>query len=224
MGSVVRATLKKRNSSVCAFQTSNGFVARFFSTEAQNPNPPQGSTPTSPPFLQTNNSGLTYGRLLGVHKHALKTDIINFLEGSNLTMEDVKMEYTRGFNPVSMMLQFPTYSAYDNAIRVIGRKGRLYKLDRIDRSQWDIVTPYDGRTILIQGLPRNTAYADLEQIISDFEYDSSSVNMFLRPGEGTEPIKMATVRFHSRTQAANAFISKNGTYCLNNRITIHVLQ
>ncbi|CAK8533102.1 unnamed protein product [Lathyrus sativus] len=222
MGSVVRATLKKSNSSVCAFQRSNGFVARFFSTEAENP--PQGSTPTSPPFLQTNNSGLTYGRLLGVHKHALKTDIINFLEGSNLTMEDVKMEYTRSFNPISMMLQFPTYSAYDNAIRIIGRKGRLYKLDRIDRSQWDIVTPYDGRTILIQGLPRNAQFADLEQIISDFEYDSSSINIFLRAGEGTEPIKMATVRFHSRTQASNAFIAKNGTYCLNNRISIHVLQ
>lgn len=29
------------------------------------------------------------------------------------------------------MLQFPTYGAYDNAIRVIGRKGRLYKLDRV---------------------------------------------------------------------------------------------
>lgn len=56
MGSVVRATLKKTNSSVCAFQRSNGFVARFFSTEAENP--PQGSTPTSPPFLQTSNSGI----------------------------------------------------------------------------------------------------------------------------------------------------------------------
>jgi len=47
-------------------------------------------------------SGLTYGRLVGVHRHALKTDIINLLEGCNLTLDDVKMEYTRGFNPISM--------------------------------------------------------------------------------------------------------------------------
>ncbi|WJX25538.1 hypothetical protein P8452_14567 [Trifolium repens] len=219
MGSVVRATLKKTNSSVCVFQRSNGFVARFFSTEAQQP--PQDSTPR---FLHTDNSGLTYAKLSGVHKHALKTDIISFLEGCNLTLEDVKMDYTRNFYPIAMMLQFPTYSAYDNAIRVIGRKGRLYKLDRIDRSQWDTVTPYDGRTILIEGLPRHAQYADVEQIVSDFDHDSSSLNIFLRPGEGHEPVKMATVLFRSRTQAMNAFIAKNGTYCLNNRISIHVLQ
>ncbi|XP_004489610.1 uncharacterized protein [Cicer arietinum] len=223
MGSVVRATLKKTKSSVCLFQTSNGFLGRrFFSTEAEKP--PQDSTPSSPPFLQTNNSGLTYGRLLGVHKHALKTDIINLLEGCNLTLEDVKMEYSRSFNPLAMMVQFPTYSAYDNAIRVIVRKGRLYKLDRIDRSQWDIVTPFDGRTILIQGLPRNVQFADVERIVSGYEYDTSSVEIFIRSGDGAEPMKMATIRFHSRTQAMNAYIARNGTYCLNNRILIQVLQ
>ncbi|GAU27883.1 hypothetical protein TSUD_159770 [Trifolium subterraneum] len=131
-------------------------------------------------------------------------------------MEDVKMEYTRSFNPLAI--------AYDNAIRVIGRKGRLYKLDRIDRSQWDTVIPYDGRTILIQGLPRNAQYADIEHIVSDYDHDSSSLNVFLRAGEGNEPVKMATVLFRSRTQAMNVFIAKNGTYCLNNRISIHVLQ
>ena len=213
MGSVVRATLKKTNSTVCAFQRSNGVVARFFSTEAEKP--PQNSTPPS---------GLTYGRLLGIHKHALKTDIIHFLEGCNLTLEDVKMEYNRSFNPIAMMVQFPSYSAYDNAIHVLRREGRLYKLDRIDRSQWDIATPYDGRTILIQGLPRNATYADVEQIVSDFDYYPSSLKMFLRAGEGTEPVKMATILFRSRTQAMNAFITKNGTYCLNNRISINVLQ
>jgi hypothetical protein len=55
MGSVVRATLKKTNSSVCVFQRSNGFVARFFSTEAQQP--PQDSTPR---FLHTDNSGIPF--------------------------------------------------------------------------------------------------------------------------------------------------------------------
>lgn len=80
------------------------------------------------------------------------------------------------------MLQFPSYGAYDNAIRMNMRKGRMYKLERvcystyicckkksfsylftlgkclifvsfhlhqIDRGQWDIVTPYDGRTVSI---------------------------------------------------------------------------
>jgi hypothetical protein len=55
MGSVVRATLKKTNSSICVFQRSNGFVARFFSTEAQQP--PQDSTPR---FLHTDNSGIPF--------------------------------------------------------------------------------------------------------------------------------------------------------------------
>jgi hypothetical protein len=47
-------------------------------------------------------SGLTYAKLSGVHKHALKTDIISFLEGCNLTLEDVKMDYTRNFYPIAM--------------------------------------------------------------------------------------------------------------------------
>jgi len=59
-------------------------------------------------------------------------------------------------------------------------------------------------------------------------YDSRNVDSFLifRPGEGgtAEPIKLATVRFHSRTQAMNAYIAKNGTFCQNSRISIQVLQ
>lgn len=58
MGSVVRATLKKTNSSVSAFQRSNGFVARFFSTEAENP--AQDSTTATPPFLHTTNTGIPF--------------------------------------------------------------------------------------------------------------------------------------------------------------------
>lgn len=32
---------------------------------------------------------------------------------------------------VNRMMQFPSRQAYDNAIRVIGRKGRLYRLERV---------------------------------------------------------------------------------------------
>ncbi|CAJ2637203.1 unnamed protein product [Trifolium pratense] len=49
-------------------------------------------------------------------------------------------------------------------------------------------------------------------------------SLLTRTGEGNEPVKMATVLFRSKTQAMNVFIAKNGTYCLNNRISIHVLQ
>ncbi|QCD92744.1 uncharacterized protein LOC114182701 isoform X2 [Vigna unguiculata] len=225
MTCIVRAALRSNcSSSVCAFvQRSLGHPVRCFSTEAEQP--PLNST-TPPPFFDVEHSGVTYGRLFGIRKHVLKTDIINFLEGCNLTLEDVKLDYNRSLIPVSTLLQFPSRSSYDNAIRVIVRNGRLYKLDRADRSQWDIVKPYDGKTILIQGMPRAATYEDLVRTLSGCEYDSSSVNLFLRPGEGgtAEPIKLATVRFHSRTQAMNAYIAKNGTFCQNSRISIQVLQ
>ncbi|KAI8018840.1 EID1-like F-box protein 2 [Camellia lanceoleosa] len=46
--------------------------------------------------------------------------------------------------PLRRMIQFP--SAYDAAIRAINRKARLYKLERADRSQWDFITPYGGKS------------------------------------------------------------------------------
>ncbi|TKY46388.1 hypothetical protein E2542_SST28427 [Spatholobus suberectus] len=225
MSGIVRAALKSKcTASVCALvQRSHGLPVRCFSTETEQP--PLNST-VPPSFFDTDHSGVTYGKLLGIRKHVLKTDIINFLEGCNLTLEDVKMDYNRSFFPVLTLLQFPTRDSYDNAIRVIVRKGRLYKLDRADRSQWDQVRPYDGKTILIQGIPRTASYEDVARILSGCEFDSSSINMFLRPGEGVgaDPIKLVTVRFHSRTQAMNTYIAKNGTFCLNNRIWIHVIQ
>ncbi|XP_020206780.1 uncharacterized protein LOC109791841 [Cajanus cajan] len=225
MSGIVRAALRSKcGTSVCALvQRSHGLPLRCFSTEAEQSLP--NSTP-SPSFFDTDNSGATYGKLLGVHKRVLKTDIINYLEGCNLTMEDVKMDYNRSFFPVSTLLQFPSRASYDNAIRVIVRKGRSYKLEMADRSQWDRVTPYDGKTILIEGVPRATTYEDVQRILSGFEYDFSSINMYLRAGEGVraDPLKMITVRFHSRIQAMNAYIAKNGTFCLNNRISIQVIQ
>ncbi|KAL9323670.1 hypothetical protein ACSQ67_008527 [Phaseolus vulgaris] len=180
-----RAALRSKcSSSVCAL-----VPVRCFSTEAAQP--PLNST-TPPPFFDVDHSGVTYGKLFGIRKHVLKTDIINFFEDCNLTLEDVKLDYNRSFFPVSTLLQFPTRKSYDNAIRVVVRKGRLYRLDRADRSQWDIVKPYDGKTVRRLG--------------------------------AAEPIKLATVRFHSRTQAMNAYIAKNGTFCQNNRLSIQVLQ
>ncbi|KAE9590233.1 hypothetical protein Lal_00027814 [Lupinus albus] len=229
MSGVVRAALRYKSSVCASFQ--RGYVipiysqnlVGFFSTEAQKP-PSQDSTSPSPPSIQSDTSGLIYGKLLGIHRHILKTDVINFLDGCNLTLDDVKMDYNRSFLPLGMMLQFPSRNAYDNAIKVIVTKGRVYKLEKADRSQWDTVTPYDGKTILIKGIPRTAQFEDIERLLSGCEYDPSSINIFMRSGEGYEPVRMATVRFPSRTQAMNAFITKNGTFCHNNRVSVQVLQ
>ncbi|XP_042945502.1 uncharacterized protein LOC122279172 isoform X2 [Carya illinoinensis] len=116
---------------------------RWFSTEAEQP--PQDSAVD--PFLQTPGTGLVYGRLIGVTRHTLKTDIVNLLEGCKLTLDDVKVDYNRSFSPVGMMVQFPSRNAFDQAIRVIGKKGRLYKLERADRSQWDLLIPFNGKAL-----------------------------------------------------------------------------
>ena len=47
-------------------------------------------------------SGLVYGRLSGITKHTLRTDILNLLEGCNLTLQDVKVDYNRSYFPVGM--------------------------------------------------------------------------------------------------------------------------
>ena len=216
MNGVVRAALKRGH----ALPIFSQQQLRCFSTGTV----PPPHNPTNP-FLENADTGLAYGRMLGIHKNTLKTDVINFLEGLNLTLEDVKMEYTRSFIPRAMMVQFPSHNAMDEAVRMINRKGRLYKLERVNREEWDIVTPYNGKTILIQGIPRNAQFVDIERILSGCEFDHSSVNIFTRlTPESSELNRMATVRFPSRTQAMNAFLTKNGTYCINNRILIQVLQ
>ncbi|KAL7169724.1 hypothetical protein ACSBR2_034706 [Camellia fascicularis] len=49
-------------------------------------------------------------------------------------------------NVKNRMIQFPSRYAYDAAIRAINRKACLYKLERVDRSQWDFITPYGGKS------------------------------------------------------------------------------
>ncbi|MED6187934.1 hypothetical protein PIB30_081239 [Stylosanthes scabra] len=219
MNGVVRAAVKRAGSHPLPIFTHQ----RLHSFSTGTVPPPHN--PTNPSFFDSPNTGLAYGRLLGIHKHTLKTDVINCLQGLNLTLHDVKMEYTRTFLPRSMMVQFPSQHAMDEAVRILARKGRLFKLERVNREEWDIVTPYNGRTILIQGIPGNAQFVDIERILSGCEYEHSSINVFTRPSaESFDLNRMATVRFPSSTQAMNAFISKNGTYCVNNRISIQVLQ
>ncbi|XP_028775105.1 uncharacterized protein LOC114748163 [Neltuma alba] len=225
--SLLRAALRS-NSTFPTLRECHGFppllraTSRiFFSSEAEQP--PQD--PQAESFLRTPREGLAYGRLLGVRNYTLKTDIIHFLKGCNLTTEDVKVDYGRYFTPLAMMLQFHSYNDYDRAVRHIARNGRLYRLDRTDRAQWDVVTPYDGKTILMRGFPRNALIDEIERFLHGYEYDQTSINIFLRQGETFgNPVKMATVRFRSRTEAMSAFITKNKTFCLNSPISIMVLQ
>ncbi|KAL2509381.1 Ribosomal protein S24e family protein [Forsythia ovata] len=196
--------------------------SRFFSTEADDANQGQSQDPSNP-FLQNPSSGLVYGRLSGITKHTAKSDVVNLLEGCNLGLDDVKVEYSRSYMPSSIMLQFPSRNAYNAALRGISRKGRLFRLERADRSQWDLIAPFDGKAILLQGIPRNALPDDIERFLTGCQYDASSMQIFMRQ-TNQGPIRMAVVRFLSPASAAHAQITKNRGFCLNNQISVQVLQ
>ncbi|KAK6126123.1 hypothetical protein DH2020_040101 [Rehmannia glutinosa] len=196
---------------------STSFISpKLFSTEA--------SEPTSDDqFLRTPTSGLVYGKLANITKHTTKSDIINLLEGCDLNPENLKVEYNRSYFPLSMMVEFPSRSAYDAALRTIGRKGRLYNISKVDKAEWDTNAPYDGKAILLYGIPRNALIDDVERFLSGCRYDSSSIEMFVRPtNQGL--VRMALVRFPSQALAMHAYITKNRGFCLNDQITVHVLH
>nr|KJB11235.1 hypothetical protein B456_001G248800 [Gossypium raimondii] len=159
-------------------------------------------------FLDSASKGFVYGKLFGITKYTMKSDIISLLEGCNLTPDDIKVSYSRSLFPVAMMLRFPSPSAFSNAGRTIRRFGRLYRLDRV----------------VLQGLPRSAALEDVERFLSGCEYDSSSIQTvtFTRPGF-TNLVRLTTVQFPSHIQAMNACISKNRKICLNNQISVRVL-
>ncbi|PIN08040.1 hypothetical protein CDL12_19385 [Handroanthus impetiginosus] len=153
----------------------------------------------------------------------MKSDIINLLEGCSLNLGNLKVEYDRSYQPMSMMVEFPSRSAYDAAQRAITRKGRLFNMTRTDKSQWDITAPYDGKAILLHGIPRNALADDVERFLAGCQYDPSSIQMFARPtNQGL--IRMALVRFPSQALAMHAFITKNRGFCLNNQINVQVLH
>lgn len=53
--------------------------------------------------------GVVYGKLLGISRQTLKSDIINLLEGCNLTPDDLKVNYTRNYMPFAMYLLLLLY-------------------------------------------------------------------------------------------------------------------
>lgn len=213
---------------------SQGFPVRWFSTDGngnegteekeQNQEGEAAATAAAilDPFLQTPSKGLVYGKLIGIGRNTLKTDVIHFFEGCNLTPEDIRTEYNRIYSPLGMILQFPSRTAFDMATRLIVRKNRSYQLGKVDRGQWDLGSTYDGKVALLQGLPRNALHEDVERFLSGCDYEASYTQIFVRQGF-PDPIRMALVRFRSQVAAMNACLAKSGGFCLNNPITMRIL-
>ncbi|XP_062117085.1 uncharacterized protein LOC133830967 isoform X2 [Humulus lupulus] len=167
---LVRTAISSNFSSLRSVRTSHkhGFVAfpaRQFSTESE---PQQTQDQAVDSFLRTSASGSLYAKLTGgITRNTLKTDIVNLLEGCNLSLEDVKVDYFRDYNPSAMLVHFSSPHAYDQAFKMISRKGRLYRMEKVAKSQWDIVAPYDGKTILLQGIPLNAVPEDVARFLSE---------------------------------------------------------
>lgn len=45
---------------------------------------------------------MVYGKVFGTTRHTLKSDIVNLLEGCNLTLEDVRGHYNGLYTPAGM--------------------------------------------------------------------------------------------------------------------------
>ncbi|KAH7677960.1 Nucleotide-binding alpha-beta plait domain-containing protein [Dioscorea alata] len=175
------------------------------------------------PFLEPPTDGLVFAKLSGIGRNTLKTDVINFFEGCHISPGDIKVLYNRAYSPVGMILQFPSRSAFDMAVRQSVRKGRLYRLDKVDRSQWDELLAYNGKAIVLQGIPRNTTFEDVERFLTGFNYDPSTLQLINRPGMA-QTMRVAIAHFHSRIDAMNAYVTKNRSFCLNSPVTVRFLQ
>ncbi|KAF5750986.1 hypothetical protein HS088_TW03G01327 [Tripterygium wilfordii] len=219
--SLVLRTSKPNHHSIPSFlrQTPKGFCTEM--AKPSPPPPPSVEDASADEFLKTPKTGLVYGKLSGIRRNALKSDILYLIDGCNLTPDDIKVNYTKSFMPVEMIVQFPSRYDFDKASRLIPKKSRFHRLDKADRSLWDLLPSYDGKTVLLQGIPRNAIPDDVERFLSGCDYDASSFQLL---GRSQDSFKMAMVRFPTQTQAMNAFITKNRTFCLNNQISVRVLQ
>ncbi|KAM0921867.1 hypothetical protein ACQ4PT_006566 [Festuca glaucescens] len=170
---------------------------------------------------------LIYGRLYSptaggnrLGKNVLKTDIIHHLEKCELSLEDVKIDYNRGYYPMAALLKFPSKESFNKAAR---QTGRMYRLERATREVWEHKPSLDGKAVLLQGVPRNAQADDIERFLSGTNYEPPPFESFIRPGI-PEPVRVVLVRFHTKTDATNAFIAKNRSFCLNNPVSMRVIQ
>ncbi|KAL8508899.1 hypothetical protein ACS0TY_016197 [Phlomoides rotata] len=191
---------------------------KLFSTEAAESSPVSSSNNQ----LRTPPSGSVYGRL-SITKHTTKSDVINLLEGSQLSPEKLKVEYNLAYIPLSMMVEFPSLSSYNTALKTISRKNRLYTLQRAEKADWEMVSPYDGKALILIGIPRNALPEDVERFLSGCQFDSSLLDMFFRT-RNQATIRMARIHFRSQALAMHTFITKNRGFVLNNQINVEVLH
>ncbi|CAO2839571.1 unnamed protein product [Amaranthus hypochondriacus] len=193
---------------------------RHFSTEKE---PQSKSSTPIDALLHPPNPDFIYGKLMGISPNTIKSDIINMFEGCKLTPDDIKVDYDKLFSPMAMFLQFSSMSDYIHATRQLSRKNRYFKLDKSNRQLWDMTTPYNGRYVLLQGIPRAAVLEDVERLLSGCYYDPSGLEMFSRNVQ-SQNVRFAKVRFPSQIEAMNAVVRKNGSFCLNSRITARLIQ
>ncbi|RCV45347.1 hypothetical protein SEVIR_9G450800v4 [Setaria viridis] len=203
--------------------------ARLFSADASGEVAASAADSQNDPFLKSSSEGLAYGRFYSnigggnrIEKNMLKTDILHHLDRCGLSLDDVKIDYNRGFTPLGALLRFPSKAAFTTAIRQTSQI-RLYKMDMISRDVWDLKQSFDGKAVLLQGVPRNALPEDIERFLCGTNFEPPPFESFLRPGV-PEPIKMVLVKFRTKTDAMNAFITKNKSFCLNNQVSMRVLQ
>ncbi|PON97991.1 hypothetical protein TorRG33x02_063060 [Trema orientale] len=106
-------------------------------------------------------------------------------------------------------------------LKTQAKENRDSTLQLSPRTRSSIPSSEPQPLVLLQGVPRNAIFLDIERFLSACEYDAFSIQFFLRVGF---PDKMAIVRFPLQTQAMNCFITRNKDFCLNNRIFVRTLQ
>ncbi|KAL6907666.1 hypothetical protein ACP4OV_002705 [Aristida adscensionis] len=166
-------------------------------------------------FLKASREGLAYGRFYSViaggnrlGKDMLKTDIIHQLDRSGLTLDDVKIDYNRGYNPMGAgnsssknswswgtlaagyselqkfmeltlgLLRFPSKASFTTAARQT-TQSRLYRLEEISRDEWDLKQSFNEKAVLLQGVPRNALPEDIERFLCGTNFEPPPFESFL---------------------------------------------
>lgn len=185
--------------------------------------PMTGPSPNLVPRSKPSGS-LAYGKLTGIARKTLKMDMVHFFEGCNLKPEDIKFAYNRVYAPLGVIIQFSSRAAYNTAQRYISIRGRYYRLVEVDHRQWsNLEPPFDGKVLLLHGVPQNAVQEDVERFFSGCNIDSSNIRFLVRQGLD-QPVKLALVNFRSQREAMHALREKNRTICLNSPITLRLLQ
>ncbi|KAL8506894.1 hypothetical protein ACS0TY_017689 [Phlomoides rotata] len=98
-----------------------------------------------------------------------------------------------------------------------------YDFRRAEKGDWNMVSPYDGKALILLGIPRNALPKDIERFLSSCQFDSSLLDMFFRT-RNQATIRMARVHFRSQALAMHTYITKNRGFILNNQINVEVLH